>query len=138
MEKVVRSCEKSEMPTVHHEQRMLKYPCFLKILERTSIHNSTAIVFLLNLCSPLVSSRLHFHNKKYFCGLLHVFMQHIGTSCCPLSSQVLATWRCSLLSFIPSILNGTVRINFVCDLDLYPGSMPVLITHSSSVTDSPR
>ena len=109
------------MPTVHHEPRMLTYPCFLKILQRTSIHNSTAIVFLLNLCSPLVSSRLHFHNKKYFCGLLHVFMQHIGTSCCPLSSQVLATWRCSLLSFIPSILNGTVRINFVCDLDLYAG-----------------
>ena len=123
------------MPTVHDELHMLKsYPCFLKIFERTSIHNSTAMVFLLNLCPSLVS-RLQFHNKKYFCGLLHIFMQHIGTSCSLLSSQVLATWRCALLSFIPSILNGTVRINFVCNLDLYAGSLPALITHSSSVTD---
>ena len=121
------------MPTVHDEQCMLTYHCFLKILEQLSMHNSTAMVFLLNLCSPLVSSRLQFHNKKYFCGLLLVFMQYIGTSCCPLTSQMLATWRCALLSFFPSILNGTVRINFVCYLDLYAGSMPVLITHSSSV-----
>ena len=54
---------------------MLSYPYFWKILQRTNIQDSAALVLLLNVLSPTIASLAQFRKKKYFRRLLYMSMQ---------------------------------------------------------------
>ena len=65
----------SEMPTVRDAPRIMTYPYFWKSYERLCTHNSAALVLLLNVFSPSLSSLQRFCHKKYFRKLVYICMQ---------------------------------------------------------------